>query len=181
MRIWEEAVGVCKKTSGLPVQRSRFKCSTFQVQVARVAAALTCPVCLLRSRVLKRSDSFTNVQFFGTLRKEHIALGLLLVDTRPLANSLHLFMWACTIYSLRFQVWAWNNPNDSWHCTYYRNFNSAFLFQQKQYISPNWLTLSSGYAQLEHYWPAFGRYRLLIPGGPPSVVASIFIIDWWFF
>ena len=85
MWIWkktEDCWGLFK-TSGLPVQRSRFEGHSFQRQVASVAAALTCSVCfyilvsgyhniLIRSQEGDSSVPYTKTICCGAAAREHV-------------------------------------------------------------------------------------------------------------
>lgn len=67
------------KTSGLPVQRSRFEGRSFQIQVTSVAAALTCSVCFYISgyqNILIRSQKCdSSVPYTKTICCETAARG----------------------------------------------------------------------------------------------------------
>jgi hypothetical protein len=60
------------------------------------------------------------------------------------------------------------------------NFSSNLPFKQKQSVCPKRLAMPSGYAQLQHYCLAFGRYWVQTVGGPPVVLASIVVINYLF-
>lgn len=153
------------------MQRTRFEYLAFQIQVKKsVSATQTCSVCFLCFRIIENSDPLTKAQFFCTSQTEQCAFGLQLVGTRPVANGLRLFVRGRKVYSLCFEVLAWNKPNCHGHCNYLTL--TLLQFKQKQPISPNRCTLSSEYLQLEDYSFVFGRYRVLIPSDRPLLASS---------
>lgn len=69
------------RTSGLPVQRSRFEGRSFQTQVTSVGAALTCSVCfyisgchniLIRSQKRDSSVPYIKTICCGTAARGHV-------------------------------------------------------------------------------------------------------------